>query len=336
MAGRPVMVNMHVGGRPTNLDYHMPELEPLAEIHSTHGTSEWFVKDALQRGYRVGITAGTDGVMGRPGADHPGWRLTRNVRSGLTAVYAEGLTQEALWNAFQARRCYATTGERIRLWLEVDGRPMGAAYATHGEPVIRLEVDGTAAVERVDLLRGTTVLCSWQSALAEEGLLRILWRGARAAGTARTQRLVWDGALHATGGRFTEVKGVGFHSADDLVKKDGPETIIWRSATAGNAAGLLVRVEGNRDVRFHFRTAPCTFNFDFNQVQLAPMTVDAGFLSGQVTVGPAPREDGPQRVRLSFQDTNPLAGEIPYWVRVTQVNQAQAWSSPVYVTRPST
>ena len=130
------------------------------------------------------------------------------------------------------------------------------------------------------------------------------------------------------------MKAVGFHSADDLVQSDGSETILWRSATAGNAAGVLVRVAGNRDVQFHFRTEPCTFRFDLNQVRLAPMTVDAGYLNGQVTVGPAPREDGPQRVRLSFQDTAPLTGETAYWVRVTQVNQAQAWSSPVYVTRP--
>ncbi len=68
-----MLINLHVGGRPTNLDYYAPEIERLAEIHSTHGTSEWFVVDALGRGYKVGITAGTDGVMTRPGACHPGW-----------------------------------------------------------------------------------------------------------------------------------------------------------------------------------------------------------------------------------------------------------------------
>ncbi|MDP7620180.1 MAG: hypothetical protein QF652_08060, partial [Dehalococcoidia bacterium] len=89
MRERPVLVNMHVGGRPTNLDFHEPKIEPLAEIHSTHGTSEWFVEDALRRGYQVGVTAGTDGVTGRPGADHPGWRQCRNLRNGLTGLYAE-------------------------------------------------------------------------------------------------------------------------------------------------------------------------------------------------------------------------------------------------------
>ncbi len=74
-----VLVNIHVGGRPTNLQWHEPAIELLAETHSTHGTSEWFFQDCLQRGFRVAITAGTDGVMGRPGACHPGSRLIRNV-----------------------------------------------------------------------------------------------------------------------------------------------------------------------------------------------------------------------------------------------------------------
>jgi predicted TIM-barrel fold metal-dependent hydrolase len=54
-----VLVNMHVGGRMTNLDWHEPAIERLCEVHSTHGTVEWFVRDALSRGYRFGVTAGT-------------------------------------------------------------------------------------------------------------------------------------------------------------------------------------------------------------------------------------------------------------------------------------
>ncbi|MCB0085173.1 MAG: DUF3604 domain-containing protein, partial [Caldilineaceae bacterium] len=204
-----VMVNMHVGGRPTNLDYHLPAIEPLAEIHSTHGTSEWFVMDALRRGYRVGITAGADGVTGRPGADHPGWRLNRNVRSGLTGVYATSLTREGLWEAFHARRCYGTNGARIRLWLEVDEQPMGAAYTTDGQPLIKLRVQGTAAIERVDLLRGTEVLSSWQIAPNDDNLLRVLWRGTERMGTALAQRVVWDGALHLNDGTFNDLQPLG-------------------------------------------------------------------------------------------------------------------------------
>ena len=66
---------------------------------------------------------------------------------------------------------------------------------------------------------------------------------------------------------------------------------------------------------------------------LAPMVVDAGGVGRHVTVGPAPKEDGPRKVELTYRDTQQVGGMWPYWVRVVQIDQARAWSSPVYVTR---
>lgn len=332
-ANEQIMVNMHVGGRPTNLDYHLPTLEPLAEIHSTHGTSEWFVMDALRRGYRVGITAGADGVTGRPGADHPGWRLNRNVRSGLTGVYATTLTREGLWEAFQARRCYATTGERIRLWLEVDGHPMGAAYNTSGQPLIKFTVEGTAAIERIDLLRGTDLLSSWQIAAYDEERLRVLWSGTEQMGTARAQRVVWDGTLVFNGGGVADIHPIGLQSPKDWVQLQDRRVVTWQSATAGNYAGFTARLLDDSAGRGQFTSAPCRFDFALNQIRLAPLVVDAGGVNRRVSIGPAPREDGPNTVELSYRDTKPLRGESPYWIRVVQVDQARAWSSPIYVTQ---
>ncbi|MEZ4618861.1 MAG: hypothetical protein R2867_25555 [Caldilineaceae bacterium] len=62
------------------------------------------------------------------------------------------------------------------------------------------------------------------------------------------------------------------------------------------------------------------------------MMVDAGGVNKRVSIGPAPREDGPTAVELSYRDSRPQHGETPYWVRVIQVDQARAWGSPVYVT----
>ena len=97
-----VLINLHAGGRPTNFAFHEPGVERLVEIHSTHGTAEWFFLDALRTGYRVGVAAGSDAVSGRPGADRPGARQIRNVPSGITAVYARDLTREGIWEAVQA------------------------------------------------------------------------------------------------------------------------------------------------------------------------------------------------------------------------------------------
>jgi hypothetical protein len=329
-----VLINMHAGGRTTNLNYHAAEIEPLAEIHSTHGTSEWFVLDALERGYKIGITGGTDGVAGRPGADHPGHRLIRNVRSGFTAVYAKELSRDGLWEALQARRCYATSGARILLWVDVDGQPMGAECETDGLPLVSLSAEGTAPIEQVDLLCGTSVLSSWRMAPAADGerTLRVLWGGTEKRGTAPDQRVLWDGSLKVSGGRFVKAESIGFQSPCDVLRQDA-ETLSWSFTGAGNRAGFTLEFEGDGATEFHFSTGPCSFDFRSDQVNLAPMRIDAGGVGRHVEVGPAPREDGPRTVDLTYRDTRRVSGVCPYWIRIVQTDQARAWSSPVYMTR---
>jgi len=334
MKDENVLINMHAGGRPTNLNFHEPKIERLAEIHSTHGTSEWFFLDALKRGYRCGVTAGTDGVVGRPGADHPGSRLIRNVRSGITAVYAEELTQESLYEALQARCTYATTGERMLLNVSVDGQPMGSEHDTVGEPLIELSVEGTQAIERIDLLCGTEVISSWGIAAPTAGdQLRLLWGGTESCGSAPAQRAFWDGELTLQGGNIRRFETVGFCSPNDTVRAIDTSHLQWTSVTAGNRMGLLLDLEADVDTVGSFHSGPVDFDFRLSQITRAPLVVDAGGFSRHVTLSRAPDADGPRRVELSFRDTRSTRGSCPYWVRVVQVDQHQAWSSPVYVTR---
>ena len=48
-ARKDVMAVAHVGGRHANLDFFDPERVPLIEVHSHHGTFEWFLEKALRR-----------------------------------------------------------------------------------------------------------------------------------------------------------------------------------------------------------------------------------------------------------------------------------------------
>lgn len=334
-----VLVNLHVGGRMTNLDWYEPKIERLCETHSTHGTVEWFFMDALARGYRVGLTAGTDGVMGRPGADHPGRRLIRNLRNGLTAVYARELTREALWEALQQRRCYATTGERIRLWFEVDGELMGSELQTANSPTIRFCVDGTQPIERVDLFRGVEVIQSWTvsppvvSPGNESVELRILWGGTERKGTARLQRVDWDGSLTLSSHTVELIESINFQSTEDRATATSPTQIDWTSQTAGNAAGILIRVRSNDSTELTFATGPATFTVKLADVRSDTHRVDAGGVNRFIQIGPPPNASGAQSFEQEFVDTEPFDGEFPYWIRVTQIDQSLAWSSPVYVTR---
>ena len=160
----------HVGGGWSDWKYGEadPSVLCLAEIASMHEHSEWFVQEGLRHGYRLGIVGMSDGHMGKPGYDV--WarhgrahvpKRTYSVQSAITAVLARELTHEAVWEALRARRVYATTGERILLSFEMDGRMMGEEYATREAPRARIGICGTDQIARVDLIRGECRAAGW-------------------------------------------------------------------------------------------------------------------------------------------------------------------------------
>lgn len=161
-----------------------PVLEPLTEIASIQGSSEAadsparispavpgnFVRDALDRGYRLGFVGSGDSHDGHPGLAHlspfAGYRrprhgegetpLPRLLNGGLAAIRADELTRPALLAAMRARRTYATNGPRILLDAEWNGHPMGASVpARELAEASRLSfrIAGTAPIEAVELVR---------------------------------------------------------------------------------------------------------------------------------------------------------------------------------------
>lgn len=156
---------------------HDPELEPLVEVYSSWGSSEaagsdlWgklslpggSVHEALLRGCRFGMVGGSD-IEPFPGRCCPGTTMgLAPFSGGLTAVFAEELTRETVFEALRSRRCYATTGARVILMFSVCGAAMGqfASPASPSEPK-RMEVMiiGTDVITRVDVIKNDKVFVS--------------------------------------------------------------------------------------------------------------------------------------------------------------------------------
>ena len=150
-------------------------LRPVVEIYSHHGQSElydpqhilayefnrmrnperrantsvagpFYVQNYWMRGRRLGVIASSDEHSGQGGRRH----------GGVTAVWAEELTREGIFDALRERRCYATTGERILVEFSVDGVPMGGVITRRprgARLVVRLRVWATALLLRVEIIR---------------------------------------------------------------------------------------------------------------------------------------------------------------------------------------
>jgi hypothetical protein len=160
----------HPAGGPIALDWRHaldPEIEPLVEICSAHGSSEaddspraiysaragCFARDALERGATFGVLASGDSHDGHPGLCHLG---AHYPTGGVAAVLADDISRSALLAALRARRVYATSGPRIVLRFALANRRMGEtipAAETTGELPLFVQAVGTAPIATIEAIR---------------------------------------------------------------------------------------------------------------------------------------------------------------------------------------
>ncbi|MCD6465250.1 DUF3604 domain-containing protein [Candidatus Bathyarchaeota archaeon] len=170
----PHHTGYQVGERGKNWDFHDEELSPMAEIYSSHGSSEsidapiplysnlsmgpgtsgGMLQDGLNRGRKFGIIASGDNHNDFPGV----WG------NGLAAVFAKELTRKALWEAMKKRRVYGVTGDRIKLYFSINGHIMGEAFESDKPINIGIEVTGSDAIDRVQIIRDGRVIYTYSHA----------------------------------------------------------------------------------------------------------------------------------------------------------------------------
>jgi hypothetical protein len=185
---------VHVGGRTADLRWHEPTLDRLLEVHSTHATSDWFLLDALKRGYRMGVIAGSDGVDGRPGASHPGTHgRAQRARWADGRCDAEPDASRAVGRAKgssllrddRARACSSPSPPATRRWATRVALPQSARFEVH--------VEGTAPIETIEFFRDDACIERVDPMASGERsrLVRVAWSGParRATGSARA----WTG-----------------------------------------------------------------------------------------------------------------------------------------------
>lgn len=160
--GIPHHVAYQPGSRGKNWDTHDEVFSPFAEIYSCHGcsetddgpllmkrhvhmgprTGETVFERAIEKGYRIGMIAAGDNHSVPAVFEH-----------GSMCALAADCTKEAIWEAFVNRRVYGVSQSRIEVDFSVDGAEMGSEITTGGEAELSFRIKGTAAVDRVEILR---------------------------------------------------------------------------------------------------------------------------------------------------------------------------------------
>ncbi|GAG35259.1 unnamed protein product, partial [marine sediment metagenome] len=226
-------------------------LEVAVEVHSAWGTFDWLLEDALRLGYRIGICANSDGHKTRPGASYPGASKFGSL-GGLTCLLAERLDRDSVHAAIMARHFYATTGNRplLDVSLELnDGRHaiMGDVIeAGEGVPVLNVRVVGTAPIDGVEVRRGLECIRTLRPfGKADLGRrVKVVWSGAEVRGRSRMAQ--WDGSLTVRGNRILGYAAVNFWNPTQQVERRRVNRLVWRSATTGGLAGVILDLERPR------------------------------------------------------------------------------------------
>ncbi|MEJ8566283.1 DUF3604 domain-containing protein [Elongatibacter sediminis] len=332
----------HIGGRRANLEYHDANLMPVIEMYSNHGQFEWFLREALERGLKVGFTASSDDVYGKLGDSIPGDGLF-SVHGGLTCVFARNLTREAIWEAFLARRVYATTGERIQLRFTAGEHWMGQELTAREAPRFTVETSGTAGIEQIEFFRGTERIGIFRPDRPASDY-RVVWRGAASRERGRVTN--WSGEIRGPAAKLDDIRPWRLDYPTETVRHDD-EAIHIATVTSGDEDGVVFTADATTgaaiDIRLRMRSRG-QFDTSSEGDDRVEVTVPLDEITPEATVfqaGGVDREvavsrvgrDYPGHVRHEWTDPHPPGGTHAYWVRVQQEDGATAWSSPIFVTR---
>ncbi|MFX0173377.1 MAG: DUF3604 domain-containing protein, partial [Candidatus Hodarchaeota archaeon] len=325
-----VLVIPHIGGRRANLDYYESELTPFIEICSVHGHFEWFAREAVGiRGLKVGFIGGSDDHTCRPGGARP-VSMLEAVNGGLMGTYAQELTRESLWDAFQKRHVFATTGKRIILRVTCGDAMMGDELTINQPPTIFVEVIGTAGLEKVEIFRGADPIYTHK--IAESNLIsdtiKITWSGARV--TTRRRNTDWSGEINIDKGKITFAEEFAFDLPWHGIKEVNEQKVSWFSTTSGDLDGLILTLEASEDTQLFFNTKPARFSIQLDRLS-EPLIVEVGGIEQKVEVSLISRKETPSNVKFEYTDGRVRPGVNAYYVKVLQSDGEKAWSSPIFV-----
>lgn len=336
-----VMLIPHIGGRYGNLDYCNPNFTSVIEIHSHHGTFEWFAMEAMKRRLKVGFIASSDDHTCRPGLSYPLSGRGKSssgafdVASGFSGVYAKELTKEAIWEAIKARRCYASSFDRIFMDIEVSGHKMGEEFTTSDAPELKLKSAGNCPIEYITIYDWDEMVCQSRILSKHSSRVRIRWSGVSSRG--RSKSATWDGMLYTEKGLIKNAVTYAFDRLDQGIKLKTDKYVKWTSSTSGDYDGIVLNIDGGEDTILRFTSAQGNVDVALQDVQNGPVICPMGGenlqLEFDMDYADILPQDEIKACQADYACALPAkAGQHAFWVKVTQTNGNSAWSSPVYVT----
>lgn len=345
----------HVGGRRCSLAWHHPKLERLVEISSSWGHFPWLFEEVVRRGYKLGAASNGDEHRGRCGGGVPGAAVF-GTKGGVTGLISPRLDRAGVAKALRARHTWATTGERTVALLRCGPHIQGDEFDHRGPAELAYRFLGDAGWEEITAFDHSGCILK-RNLHRELGYsptrIRVRWGGARIRDRYRWAE--WKGTVTVTNGLIQSFVGRGFEHKEESCWRNGTTTLGFRSDTYGDADTIEMEVTDLARCRIHiagtidsyvkvgdplagnpFEHCP-SFEWEVRGSELLEWGEVRRELGGadlflaveRLTDKPLPRD---LTGILAVDPQNGPHGHRAVYVGGRQVDDAKAWSSPLFIS----
>ena len=153
---------------PTSWEERDEEIEPVVEIFQCRGNSEYpgcprennlsrhqtthfkeaFIDYALsKKQHKLGFIAS---------GDH------NSMGVGLAALWVKELSRFGIIEALRARRCFATTGDKLKIDFAINDQMMGQTLKSNNKLNMNISVKSVSPLKSVELLKNSKVIKTWE------------------------------------------------------------------------------------------------------------------------------------------------------------------------------
>ncbi|WWC88237.1 uncharacterized protein L201_003143 [Kwoniella dendrophila CBS 6074] len=358
----------HIGGRRANLGWNHPKLERLIEVGSAWGHFEWFLHDAISRGYKLGVSANSDEHRGRCGGGIPGTAVF-GTRGGLTGIVAGKLNKPTIASALRARHTFATTGQRLvgLTWLEShsavkqgDEVKINSSSAKIGFRFL----GQSAGFQSIKAYSSQGIILD-RNLHAEVGYseshIRVSWGGARVKDRYREAK--WHGVLTVTNGIVRGIKRMSDDNThpEETHWTDNEGRIHFTSSTSGDVDGIVLDIEWFGGIVGQIQVDGAIEGYvkvgdplkppPFRHSPIFSLKAERAILYGQTAkvkeeLGGVDMFVAIERIAkpntlptalsgvLDIQAKNGPHGFEPVWFVAEQVDGPKVWTSPIFLEFP--
>jgi hypothetical protein len=319
----------------------------LVEIVSGDSVFEWYANRFFQAGYRLGLTGSASSGLPPIGP---------NPRSALTAVVVDD-GQDVL-SALGQRATYATTGNRAVLHVTVNGGQPGRRVAPSKNREVSGWVQGTSGIERIELMKNGEVFDTINVAGDPQSeILKVSLQSSSEPYLGQRDfprnGREWIGFVKLSQTTIADIAAPGFRiPGRQAIVRNGDARVDFITWTHGSTSSFMVtlaRLADDDVIEMNLKQGQEDTDIEPLLRKSSPIAANRQMVPAfDLSEGPVIREvkvngyqdqirfelvnpDTPTYMEFSFSDIAPAATEDYYYVRVHQIDDHIAWTSPVFV-----